>query len=121
MAPPSEHISGASTNGKHQASRQWLNWQKCLWLLELLKKPAPASDVSIVHGDPGASSVIADGGRDNFMIACAGAMRRWGMTYESILSAIRIDNQARCKPPLIDADLIRIAKSSMRWSQTKGV
>jgi len=55
------------------------------------------------------------------MIACAGAMRRWGMTYEAILAALRIDNAARCMPPLIDTDLIRIAKSSMRWSQTKGV
>jgi len=122
LAPPSEHISGGKYEWEASSEPSMVGLADMpKWLLDLLAKPAPRQDVAVVHGDPGASSVIADGGRDNFMIACAGAMRRWGMTYEAILAALRIDNAARCMPPLIDTDLIRIAKSSMRWSQTKGV
>ena len=122
LAPPSEHISGNKYELEASSEPSMVGLAEMpAWLFDYLNKPAPAKDVSVHHGEPGKSSIIADGGRDNFMIACAGAMRRWGMTYEAIVSALRIDNQARCNPPLEDKDIVRIARSSMRYAQTKGM
>lgn len=123
LAPPSEHISG----GKYEweASSEPSHVQLAdmpQWLIDLLSAPAHESaDIKVEHGAPGASSVIADGGRDNFLTACAGAMRRWGMTQQAILAALRVDNELRCQPPLDDGSLQRIAKSVMRYSQVRGL
>lgn len=122
LAPPSAHISGgryeweASSEPDTTPVAEMPNWLK-----ELLAKPAREVDVQVVSGEPGASSIISAGGRDNTLTACAGAMRRWGMTHQAILAALRIDNEARCKPALDDSDIQRIAKSVMRYAQTKGV
>ena len=122
LAPPSEHISGGRYEWEASSDpeqSQLADMPK--WLLDVLASPAKNADIAVAHGAPGESSQITSGGRDNFMIACAGAMRRWGMTHQAILSALRIDNELRCVPPLADDDIQRIAKSAMRWSQTKGV
>lgn len=122
LAPPSSHVSGGQY--EWEASSDPSEVQPSYmpqWLIDLLKAPAAASDVAMVCGEPGQSSIIAEGGRDNFLTACAGAMRRWGMTHGAILAALRIDNEARCVPPLPDAALQRISRSVMRYAQTKGV
>lgn len=121
LAPPSEHISGRHYEWEGSSEPGDVPIADMpQWLVSLLSRPA-VPDVEAVQGDPGQSSIIAEGGRDNFMTACAGAMRRWGMTHEAILSALRIDNDARCRPPLADSDLMRIAKSVMRYPQTRGL
>jgi len=123
LAPPSEHISGGRYEWEASSEPSAVDLAEMpKWLLDLLAKPAPKSaDVLVVHGEPGASSVIADGGRDNFLTACAGAMRRWGMTHQAILAALRVDNELRGQPPLDDLSLQRIAKSVMRYPQVKGM
>src|SRR5712691_11265633 len=60
--------------------------------------------------------VIPDGQRDHTLTSMAGTMRRRGFGYEAILSALGIENQARCRPPLEDHDLRRIANSSQSWT-----
>lgn len=122
LAPPSAHISGGTYEWEASSEPEEVGLAAMpQWLIDLLAAPAQKADVAVFHGKPGESSEIADGGRDNFLTACAGAMRRWGMTQGAILAALRIDNELRCKPPLADADLIRISKSVMRYPQVRGV
>jgi primase-like protein/AAA domain-containing protein len=59
--------------------------------------------------------VIPEGERDNTMTSIAGTMRRRGMSLAGILGGLRGENQARCRPPLDDSDLRRIANSAMSW------
>jgi putative DNA primase/helicase len=54
---------------------------------------------------------IAEGRRDTTLASAAGKMRRAGFGPDEILAAMRQMNQERCKPPLADADVVRIAKS----------
>ena len=61
--------------------------------------------VHTVHGD------IPDGSRDNTLTSLAGTMRRRGMSEPAILAALRVENEARCRPPLPLADVERIARS----------
>lgn len=122
LAPPSSHISGGVYEWEASSEPEEVGLASMpAWLIEILKAPAVRSDVRVHHGAPGESSDIGDGGRDNFLTACAGAMRRWGMTHQAILAALRIDNELRCKPPLDDSSIQRIAKSVMRYPQVRGV
>lgn len=122
LAPPSAHISGNQYEWEASSEPEEVGLADMpKWLIDALSVPAPAADIRVHAGKPGESSDIGEGGRDNFMTACAGAMRRWGMTHQAILSALRIDNEIRCKPPLPDEAIQRIAKSVMRYQQVKGM
>ena len=50
-------------------------------------------------------------GRDNAMTSLAGSLRNRGLNAVEILEALRPVNQSRCKPPLSERDLTRIANS----------
>ena len=122
LAPPSAHISGGKYEWEASSEPESVGLAPMpQWLIDLLKAKPVAADVAVFHGQPGESSEIGEGGRDNFLTACAGAMRRWGMTHQAILAALRIDNELRCKPPLPDESIQRIAKSVMRYAQVRGM
>jgi hypothetical protein len=55
------------------------------------------------------------GQRNNKLTAVAGAMRRCGMSRESIQSALIEENLQRCDPPLAEAEVRRIAVSVSRY------
>ena len=59
--------------------------------------------------------VIAEGRRDATLASLAGSMRRRGMTAEAIGAALRAENAARCRPPLPERDVARIAESVARY------
>jgi hypothetical protein len=54
---------------------------------------------------------IGEGGRDIALTKAAGKMRRDNFSADAILAALRGLNQERCKPPLDDADVLRISRS----------
>lgn len=58
---------------------------------------------------------IAEGQRDSKLTSAAGKMRRAGFNAAEILAALRQMNQERCKPPLDDSDVVRIARSVARY------
>jgi hypothetical protein len=60
-------------------------------------------------------AVVAEGQRNVTLTRFAGALRRKGMTPEEILAALQVVN-GRCRPPLPDSELQRIAKSAARWA-----
>lgn len=58
---------------------------------------------------------IPAGRRDSTLTSLAGAMRRKGVSQETILLALRSENNEHCKPPLPEADIERIARSVARY------
>lgn len=69
------------------------------------------------NGDdsPAASSEIPSGQRNTTLASLAGSMRRRGMTESSIALALRSENAERCKPPLQDKEVEKIARSVGRY------
>ena len=58
---------------------------------------------------------IPEGQRSATLMACAGAMRRRGMSRAAIKAALREENAARCVPPLPGAEIHRLAASVCRY------
>jgi len=81
------------------------------WLLDAVNGTAARKDTQ--RGKQGFSlpAEIGEGRRDSTLASAAGKMRRAGFSPEEILAALRKMNQERCKPPMADADVRRIAKS----------
>jgi hypothetical protein len=77
------------------------------WLIGLLTAPRP--DQAKVIPD-----VIPEGERDTTLTSLAGTMRRRGASEAGILAALRAENE-RCRPPMDDDDLQRIARSVVRY------
>ncbi len=53
--------------------------------------------------------------RNNTLTSLAGSMRRQGMTESEIVAALRTVNRERCRPPLGEPEVKRIAKSVSRY------
>jgi hypothetical protein len=58
---------------------------------------------------------ITEGARDRTLTSYAGQLRHKGYGSEMLLSALMLANASRCKPPLAQADLQRIARSISRY------
>jgi hypothetical protein len=85
------------------------------WLLALLRTPAK-------HSGPGpgppVGDVILQGDRDATLASLAGSMRRRGMGVAEITAALVITNAQRCRPPLPDEEVRKIAGSVGRYAPT---
>jgi hypothetical protein len=120
VASPSLHASG-----QHY---EWLTPEMELaelprWLLHmLLSKPQssqtnhqkPSMVASAENSQPVADT-FPQGQRNNGLAKLAGKMRRHGFSQEAIRQALLAENQIRCKPPLGDAEVARIAASVSRY------
>ncbi|MBT4497333.1 MAG: DUF3987 domain-containing protein [Gemmatimonadetes bacterium] len=116
IVAPSIHESGreyiwelSSRPGEVQIA-DWPNW-----LLEALqtasgngKEPAPAVGDEIPGGE-----------RNATLMSLAGSMRRRGMGEEEILAALLTTNQNRCRPPLSDDEVGRVAASVCRYEPSE--
>ena len=91
--------------------------------LDRTLRDKPASSVGKPHQRKKASALpteIGEGQRDITLASAAGRLRRAGFGTSEILAALRKTNQERCKPPLDDADVQRIARSIGRKAPTPG-
>jgi len=82
------------------------------WLLaeiQSLSKESEAPAPLQANGD------IPEGQRNDTLFRYGAALRAGGASREEVLSSIRDRNHARCKPPLDDAELIKIAESAVRY------
>jgi hypothetical protein len=59
---------------------------------------------------------VLEGGRNNHLASLAGAMRHRGVSQSVIETTLFAENAERCKPPLADAEVRRIAKSFARYA-----
>jgi putative DNA primase/helicase len=66
----------------------------------------------------GEDEPINDGSRNTRLISLAGTMRRRGMAYEEIAAALLVTNERRCRPPLGDEVVRKIATSVCRYKPT---
>ncbi len=79
------------------------------WLKALLDAPA-GNGASPLDGN-----VIPSGQRNATLARLAGAMRRVGMSRDEIFASLSLANKDRCKPPLSDREVGRVADSIARY------
>ena len=86
------------------------------WLIDELHKASssrlPAATTT--EGD-GATNDILLHFRNDTLASLGGTMRRVGMGAEEILAALHTANRNRCKPPLDDKEVVKIAMSVSRY------
>jgi len=58
---------------------------------------------------------IKEGNRNSTLTSLAGTMRARGMTEEGIYTALLAENNARCNPPLDEAEVKKIAHGISRY------
>jgi hypothetical protein len=63
--------------------------------------------------------IIPQGERDATLTSIAGSMRRRGMTAEEMLPSLLAINQGRCRSPLSDEQVEKIARSVERYAPAK--
>lgn len=61
------------------------------------------------------TDVIYEGERNITLFRLASSLRRIGMASESIMAALCVENQAKCRPPLSEAEVGAIARSVDRY------
>lgn len=113
VVPPSRHV-----NGKTYAW-QWssdptdgaaLAELPATWL-ELLTAPSQSAP-----SDPEEhNSVLREGQRNDQLFKQACSMRGKGMSGEAIEAALLVDNKVRCRTPLSDPEVRKIAASAVRY------
>lgn len=111
VAPPSLHKSGAHYAWSwHPDEIELADAPE--WLLALRKpKRQPKSDGAAATDD-----AIPDRTRNDTLTRMAGSMRRASFGQNSITAALFIENNARCKPPLDEKEVERIAASVARYA-----
>jgi len=66
-------------------------------------------------------NIIETGNRDNTLFRMACSMRTKGMSEQSILAAVREENILRCKPPLQENDIVRIAGQAAKYDPSSPI
>lgn len=110
VAPPSIHESGREYAWERSAAKHELA------TFPDIMTPRPTRSYAPMMGN-----LIPSGARDETLTSLAGSMRRRGMSEEGMLAALRVENTARCQPPLPDSDLRRIARSVAHYEPGKDV
>lgn len=106
VAPPSIHETG----NPYKWTRDLEHVADCpSWLTEDVQRRQNGAAAPV-------EDVIPAGQRDATLASLAGSMRRRGMGEQEILAALRVTNEERCKPPLPESDLVRIARSIARYA-----
>lgn len=107
VAPPSV---------KEKDGKEW----RYRWLEKPPLAPLPKKIITLMGNGarkaaaPPLPNVINEGRRDELLTSLAGSMRRRGASEDAILAALREENQTRCRPPLDDKQLAKIARSIAR-------
>jgi hypothetical protein len=104
-----DHMALDRPLGELSEPPQWL-----VQVVDRLAKQAPQS--SHVADNASGGNPIPSGCRNDTLMRLAGTMRRAGMTQEEILAALRQANRDRCKPPLSNNEVEKIAASVSRYA-----
>lgn len=78
-----------------------LHWQR--------ERASPASGPQTAL--PLQAATLGEGERNAGLTSLAGSLRRRGMSEAGVLAALRAENEARCAPPLLDEEVLAIARS----------
>lgn len=112
VAPPSVHPNGKNYEWEPSSipSKTQLA-QMPGWLIDLTRDTHDTRTPNIVSGN----GHIYDGQRNATLASMAGAMRRRGFDYSSILAALIAENEAKCQPMLEIQEVEQIAQSISRY------
>lgn len=111
VAPPSIHPSGAR-----------YTWLDCLspndvdpaplpeWVLERLRTRRDGDEKAASLAEP-----IPEGSRNATLASLAGSLRKRGMDEATIFVVLQAVNRERCRPPLPEAEVKRIAASITKY------
>lgn len=109
LAPPSMHPSGRSYEWDCDG--------------ETPIAPAPAWLLALARGSQAkrvaapVADAIPQGGRHSALLSVAGTMRRRGLTAAEMLPTLQAVSEARCRPPLPEAEIVALAADAeRRWS-----
>lgn len=110
LLPPSRHRSGAVYTWRVKISGTELA-PLPRWIDNLAAETHTNrnSAAGIVAGE------IAEHSRNATLTSLGGSMRRRGFSHRAILAALLIENADRCRPPLEDTEVSRIAASVARY------
>lgn len=106
LLPPSVHETGARYTWRGKLTEIIPLPPHVVELLGNGTRPAPATPV----GD-----TIPEGSRNATLASLAGTMRRRGLSPDAIAAALLTENATRCRPPLDDDEVRRIAESVGRY------
>lgn len=116
VAPPSPHPSGKTYAWVKGRSPDDVSPAAApRWLLELVLMRERRTAAAAVPVEDS----IGEGGRNQTLTSLGGTMRRRGMAREAILAALRAENDAKCVPPLDDAEVEKIADSVARYEPAR--
>ncbi len=110
VAPPSIHKNGAVYRWSADAKQPLARAPQ--WLVTTLT----AASTAVCVGGVSTEGKIVEGQRNSTLTRIAGALRRQGCGEELILTTIQAENNARCVPPLPQAELESIARSVAQYS-----
>ena len=85
------------------------------WLIEELRRVSSGRLGSTRGAAEVVANVIRESFRNDTLTSLAGSMRRRGMSVEEIVGALHVTNKMRCKPPLPDGEIAKIAGSVGRY------
>jgi len=115
VLPPSVHPDGGSYIWELSSDIADVLPAECPpWLLDILHRENEASTGGFAS-DLADGNTIPEGLRNKALASLAGGMRRMGMGRDEILAALQSTNQSRCKPPIPDQEVERIAESIARY------
>lgn len=108
VLPPSRSAAGA------------YRWDAGAHIEDLPLAPLPAWLSTLARqrqrsAAPPLPAMIVEGERNRWLASLAGTLRRRGCTEAEILTCLRILNRSRCRPPLDDDELAKIARSIGRY------
>ncbi len=98
-------------DGTLEQGRAWVEMTEAIPIPKALLTPRyPGPKV-----DPRPSRETTEGNRNNTLTSLAGSMRHCGMSEAAIRAGLLAENQERCKPPLPECEVERIASSVARY------
>lgn len=109
LAPPSLHKSGRRYEWDSGGGEALEPAPK--WLLTSARQKRVK--VEVLEGTAAADAFVS-GGRNDALTALAGSMRRRGFGAPAITAALIQENAARCRPPLDEPEVRRIAEGVAR-------
>jgi hypothetical protein len=112
VCPPSPHPSGRRYEWDVPPDEAELA-EPPAWLLEDAERRRNGRA-------PKVGPEIPEGQRDSTLASLAGTMRRRGMDESAIAAALKVENANRCRPPLAEAEVERIAASIARYEPAEG-
>lgn len=107
VAAPSLHASGRRYRWDDEGTTEIAEVPAVVVEAAGRPRPAPEADVG--------NATFVHGSRNKALTSVAGALRRRGLDAEAILAALLALNAAKCRPPLDEQEVKRIAQSVGRY------